>query len=201
MYRVPHYQVKDREEILRFMREYPLAAITGQGEDGLPVATFVPTIIDEDGEILKLRGHIARKSDHHRGFAANPDVLALFSGPNCPIRASWYTDPISGGTWNYMTVHVRGRINFLDDEALRQVLRELSAPEPNEPTRFDNLPAEYVDRLLPAVVAFELEVSSLDGVFKLSQNKDDESFVNIVSQLRPQGKMAELVAEEMVQRR
>ena len=100
-----------------------------------------------------------------------------------------------------MTVHVRGRINFLDDEALRQVLRELSAPEPNEPTRFDNLPAEYVDRLLPAVVAFELEVSSLDGVFKLSQNKDDESFVNIVSQLRPQGKMAELVAEEMVQRR
>ena len=70
------------------------------GVDGKPIATQVPLLIEEEDGQLVLRGHVMRGSDHWQGFSANADVLAVFSGPNCPISASWYTGIESASTWN-----------------------------------------------------------------------------------------------------
>jgi len=81
-----------------------------------PVATQVPLFIDinEDGKIL-LSGHIMRKTDHHKAFEKNENVLVLFTGPHSYVSASWYTAPQTASTWNYMTVHVKGKISLLDE--------------------------------------------------------------------------------------
>ena len=68
------------------------------------------------------------------------------------------------------------------------------------PTTYNNLPAEYTSKLVKAIVAFEIEVESIDNVFKLSQNRDKESYQHIIEHLHKQDADAKVIAEEMKKR-
>lgn len=186
------------------MRAHPFALITGAGPDGTPVATQVPVLIDElDGNLI-LKGHVMRQTDHWKGFTANPEVLVVFSGPNCSVKASWYSNKASGGTWNYMAVQARGTLRFTDTDALIEVLRRITnqfEDDPESVSNFEQLPPEYVARLVPAIQAFEIRVSSLMATFKLSQNRDGASFENIIAKLTERGGESAAVAAEMRQNR
>jgi len=189
---------------MEFLRDYPLALVTCQGKDGKPVATHVPVIFDERDGHLILTGHVMRGTDHWHGFTANSDVLAVFSGLNCPVSASWYSDKNSGGTWNYMSVHARGTIRLLDQNALVELLRRLTNQFENDPdsgANFDDLSDDYVAKMLPAIQAFEIEVTDLDAIFKLSQNRDQESYDNIIAKLSERGGNSLAIANELARRR
>ena len=204
MYKIPKYRVEDHEAIMEFMRSHPFALITGSGVDGKPVATQVPVLIDEEGDQLVLRGHVMRGSDHWQGFSANADVLAVFSGPNCPVSASWYTGIESASTWNYMAAHARGTLEMLDQDGLIEVLTRLTRMiehDADSKPYYEDLSEEYVSRLLPAIQAFKITVTSLDAIFKLSQNQTLENYDNIISKLIERGENSAHVAEEMVKRR
>jgi transcriptional regulator len=103
-----------------------------------------------------------------------------------------------------MSVHAKGIIRFLDDDNLAGVLRKTSLHFENynkeSTTVFDNLSEDYTQRLMKAIVAFEIEVLELDNVFKLSQNRDAESYKNIKHRLLQQGGSASVIAEEMEKR-
>ncbi|MCE9559806.1 MAG: FMN-binding negative transcriptional regulator [Armatimonadetes bacterium] len=200
MYNLPEFRESDPEVIKAFMRAHPFALITGAGPDGNPVATQVPVLIDElDGNLI-LKGHVMRQTDHWKGFTANPEVLVVFTGPNCSVKASWYSDKASGGTWNYMAVQARGTLRFTDTNALIEVLRRITnqfEDDPDSGANFEDLPPEYVARLVPAIQAFEIRVSSLMATFKLSQNRDEASFENIIAKLTERGGESAAVAAEM----
>ncbi len=204
MYKIPHYIEHDHETIMQFLRAYPLALITCQGKDGKPVATQVPVICDErDGQLI-LTGHVMRGTDHWHGFNENSDVLAVFTGPNCPVSASWYSDKNSGGTWNYMSVHARGTIRLLDQKALVELLRRLTNQFENDPdsgANFEDLSDDYVAKMLPAIQAFEITVTDLDAIFKLSQNRDQASYDNIIAKLSERGGNSLAIANELSRRR
>ena len=51
-----------------------------------------------------------------------------------------------------------------------------------------------------AIVAFEIEVKSIDNVFKLSQDRDAKSYENIKEKLKQQGTDGEVIAAEMEKR-
>lgn len=186
MYKIPYYTEADTEKVFAFMQAHPFAIITGAG-DHFPVATHVPVAIsrDAEGKII-LSGHIMRKSDHHLAFEKNPEVLVIFNGPHCYVSASWYTTPVMGSTWNYMTVHARGKIRFTGEAGTRAAVRAVT--ERFEGTAsvsaFDKLPGEYVDQMVKAITGFYIEVETLENVFKLSQNRDKASQENIIAQLR-----------------
>ena len=171
----------------------------------VPVATQVPVLIGEgEKEQLLLRGHIMRNTDHHRAFAKNREALCVFSGAHTYVSASWYSSPQTGSTWNYMSVHARGEIRFLEEPELLKILEELTARfenDENSPALFRHLPKAYVDSMKNAIIAFELEVRELENVFKLSQNRDEASYDNITAQLQAQGGDASAIAEEMQKRR
>src|SRR6476646_3280262 len=179
MYNLPHYKAKDEAEVIAFMKEHPFITLIGTSADLRPVATQVPVLINEkDGRIL-LRGHIMRNNDHHLAFEKNKAVLALFTSPHTYVSASWYTNKQQGSTWNYMTVQAAGTLRFLSLEELVQLLADLTSHfEGNDasPASFENIPQDYIDRMTKAIVAFEIEVTSLEHVFKLSQNRDQASF-------------------------
>jgi transcriptional regulator len=102
-------------------------------------------------------------------------------------------------------VHARGQLRFLDEQGLADALRKLSLHyehnNVHSATTFDNLPEEYTARLMKAIVGFEIEVTSLEHVFKLSQNRDEKSYHHIINHLKEEGGEAADVAKMMEERK
>ncbi|CAG1022415.1 Protease synthase and sporulation protein PAI 2 [Methylococcales bacterium] len=186
MYKKPYFTVNDQESVVEFMYAHPFVTLVGS-RDNTPVVTQVPVLIDDRGGKFVLRGHIMRKSDHHLAFGQNPEVLVLFNGPHSYVSASWYSMRGVGSTWNYMTVHARGKISLMDEAHTLQLLTDLThkyEDNQSKPEILENMNMEeYVQPMIKAIASFEIELEDIYPLFKLSQNRDDESYKNIVAQL------------------
>jgi len=175
MYSLPYFKEEDKEEVLRFMYAHPFITLCGSTKDGRPVATQVPVLMKESDGKLTLEAHVMRNTDHHKAFQENPLVLALFTGAHTYVSASWYSDPNQASTWNYQSVHARGRLNFVEEPELRRILNETTAKYENHkesPASFHNLKPEYINKLINAIVGFTIEVEEIGNVFKhLTKNE------------------------------
>ncbi len=204
MYSLPYFKEPDEKVVREFIDNHPFAFVSGCDVNNRPVATQLPVFLEEDGNRLILRGHMMKNTDHHKAFMHNRELLVVFTGPHAYVSATWYSDPHQASTWNYMSVHVNGTIRFLGDEELVDVLRKVTLffenNNPHSTTIYDNLSPEYTHHLMKAIVAFEIEVTSMENVFKLSQNRDRQSFLNIIEKLDAQGDDASKVAAEMRKR-
>lgn len=204
MYNQPDFTENNQQVLQEFIRQHPFAFLCGCDANHKPVATQVPVFLEESGGGLFLTGHLMRDTDHCRAFENSPSVLCVFTGPQAYVSACWYSQPQQASTWNYQSVQVQGRIRFLDTIALEAVLQKTSLHfEENNaasPTVYNNLPEDYRSRLLPAIVAFEVAVEAIHGIFKLSQNKDAESYRAIVKNLQAQEGDAAKLAVEMQKR-
>lgn len=205
MYHFSYFKETDKDRLLQFFCDYPFAFLTGSFNSGKQVATQIPVLTElRDGE-LYLQGHMMRNTDHHKAFVENPQALLVFTGPNAYVSASWYSNPQIGSTWNYMSIHIAGELKFLSDKDLVGFMKKMTLYfEKNNtasPTFFDNLPQEFLNKMLPAIVGFEIKVSTIENVFKLSQNRDEKSYLNIIEQLERQGGNSALIAIEMKKRK
>lgn len=199
MYNIPYFKETDQTVIVRFMKQHPFAVLIGCSAH-TPVATQVPFLIEEKEGKLILQGHMMRTTNHHKAFTANSHALCLFTGPHTYVSASLYTTPQTASTWNYMTVHARGTIRFLGEDALLQILQKTTdgfEGSTDAPSSFQHLPKEYVDKLAKAIVGFQIEVEDLDAVFKLSQNKNEQSYHAITEALGKGDPDAQSIAAEM----
>lgn len=204
MYNLPYFKEPDRQKIIQFIKDHPFAFLCGADAKGRPAASQVPVFIDEKDGKLFLSGHISRKTDHQRAFRENPQVLAVFTGAHSYVSASWYTDKQIASTWNYISVHARGKIVFQEEEELLKILKRTTNHFENNPhsgANFEDLPADYVQKMAKAIVAFEVEVEEMDHVFKLSQNRDEKSYNNIIEKLGQQDAGAKEISEIMAQRK
>lgn len=203
MYNLPYFKEKDQSVVLDFMRKHPFIFLAGSSLQNMPVTTQVPVFLDERDSKLFLTGHIMKNTDHHKAFLQNENVLAVFSGPHTYVSASLYSDPLQGSTWNYMSVHARGKISFSGEQELLNILSRTTAHfenNPHSPSLFEKLPKEYVDKMKNAIVAFEIEVTAIDNVFKLSQNRDAESYHAIIAKLEQDDEASRQIAAEMKKR-
>jgi transcriptional regulator len=205
MYNLSYFKEEDKQVLLQFLHDFPFAFLTGSFNNGKQVATQIPMLVEErDGKLI-LHGHIMRKTDHHKAFHENPQALVVFTGPSSYVSATWYTNPHMGSTWNYMSVHLRGNIHWVGEQELRSLLDKLTLRfennNPTSPTYFNNLSDDYIKHMLPAIEAFEIEVEELENVFKLSQNRDELSYLNIIDQLEKQGPDSLRIAAEMRKRK
>jgi len=204
MYNLPYHKEKDPQVIKEFIDEHPFAFLTGCNSENKPVATQVPVFIEEQNGKKILRGHIMKNTDHHKAFLHNNNVLVVFTGNHTYVSGTWYSNPYIASTWNYMSVHIKGIIRFLDDAALEDILRKTSLHFENynqqSTTIYDNLPLEFKQKVMHAIVAFEIEVTELDNVFKLSQDRDAESYYNIKEKLKQKGEDGQAIATEMEKR-
>jgi len=204
MYNLSYFKEEDKQILLQFLNDYPFAFLTGSDSTGKQVATQIPVLVEEREGEWYLQGHIMRNTDHHKAFAENSQVLAVFTGPNAYVSASWYTNPQMGSTWNYMSVHINGKIKFQPEADLISLMQKLTLKfednNPNSPTIYDNLPDKYLHKMMHAIVGFEIKVEELKNVFKLSQNRDEQSYRNIIAHLEEQGGNSAHVASEMRKR-
>jgi transcriptional regulator len=204
MYDLPYYKEKNDGVIKQFMAEHPFAFIAGCDESNKPVATQIPVFVEERDDKLYMIGHMMKSTDHHKAFLYNPNVLVVFTGDHSYVSATWYSNPHQASTWNYMSVHVKGMMSFLDEQGLEDILKKTTLHFENgnkqSTTIFDNLAEEYKRPLMKAIVAFEIEVSEMGHVFKLSQDRDEKSYHTIKEKLAQQGGNAKKVAGEMEKR-
>lgn len=202
MYKLPHYTETDKATIIEFVNANPFAIVTGMGEQ-YPVASHLPLDIEEKEGKYFLHGHLMKKSDHHLAFEKNNNVLVIFNGPHCYISASWYSNPLGASTWNYITVHAKGKIHFTDEAGTVAAVKAVTNRFEGTGTAasFDKLSDDYVNAMVKAIVGFTIEVDSLDAVFKLSQNRDEASKKNIIEQLQKRAdENSRMIAEEMQRR-
>lgn len=204
MYKMPYYSEQDVDNILSFMQQYPFAILTANGNK-YPVATHIPFLVSKQEDQLILRAHIMRKTDHHLALMQNPNATIIFNGPHCYISSSWYSYKGEGATWNYMTVHAKGKVEFTSDEETINILQELTdkyeAEQPT-PQLMKDIPQDYVEKYVKAIVGIKIVVEDLEATFKLSQNRDEQSYKNIVAQLEHINQHEEIaIATEMKRRR
>jgi transcriptional regulator len=201
MYKLPYFSSGNQADVLEFMRAHPFVTLCGVAENGFPVATHIPVLMVERENKLFLRAHIHRKSSHHKAFEHSPNVLAIFTGAHTYISASWYADPHVASTWNYQAVHASGILRFGDDSMLYDMLRDLTAHfehNPHSPALVEEMTEEYVRKTMKAIIAFEIEITDLQHVFKLSQNRDIATRETVVKRLEERDDAeSHLVAEEM----
>jgi transcriptional regulator len=202
MYKMDHYTGHEREEVLSFMRKHSFAMVTSAGDD-YPVASHLPLEIVEDGDKLFLTGHLMKKTDHHRAFEKNENVLVVFLSPHAYINAAWYENKAQASTVNYMAVHARGKISFTDDAGTLEAIKQLTDKHigTESPASFSSISKSYVDNMLKAIVGFSIEVFLLENVFKLSQNRDKVDQAAIIQQLKERNHEGDrFIANEMNER-
>ncbi len=186
MYNISYFKANNQEEVFAFMQANPFVTICGVDENGLPIAAQIPILIKQEDDKLIISGHLMRNQDHTNAFEKNNNVLVIFSAPSAFVSASWYKEKGIASTWNYQTVHAIGKMEMKDDAHLYQLLTDLTMhfeKDPNAPTQVKNLDPEYVQQNMKAIVSFDIEVTELKNVFKLSQNRDEESHQNIQKEL------------------
>ncbi|MDR3633345.1 MAG: FMN-binding negative transcriptional regulator [Isosphaeraceae bacterium] len=175
MYIPTAFAESDTTKLHDFMRRYSFAVLTSQSEEGL-VASHLPLLLDtQHGLHGRLIGHMARANPQWRGV--DGEVLVVFSGPHAYVSPSWYEAPGTVPTWNYVAVHAYGRFQIVEEEHLLLEILRRSVQAYEEPRLipwvFDPS-AGYVEKLLKAIVGFHIEITRLEGKWKLSQNQPDE---------------------------
>jgi len=180
------FVVSDPEKLATFIGQHSFATlITVDGT--APFASHLPLqLVGSDDGRQRLIGHMARANDQWRHFQEDAEVLAIFSGPHGYISPSWYTTELAVPTWNYATVHVYGRPSLIQEhsrivgllEDLTEVYEIPLVPPWSGPSS-----DEYRDRLIAGIVAFEIEITRIEGKFKLGQNRSDADRDRVYQQL------------------
>jgi transcriptional regulator len=177
LYVPPLFRVEDRAALYAFMEQHAFGTLVTSGPSGMHVShiPFLPERGD-DGAI-RLLGHVARANEQWKALEDAQHITAIFQGPHAYISPTWYAAHPSVPTWNYSVVHAHGKARLMDEAELHDLLMRLSTiyeAGNAKPWRMSELPPAYVDSMLKMIVGFEIEVESLEGKFKLSQNRPAE---------------------------
>lgn len=167
MYLPGVFRLDDRAALVAHVTAHPFATVVTSGPAG-PQAAHLPLLFDAGRNVL--RGHVARANPLLSDLAAGGQVLAIFHGPHAYVSPSVYAKQPSVPTWNYVVVHVRGRARVVGEAELRAALLDMVARFDPTGWRFE-APAEYERAMLDAIAGFEIEVTTLEGKRKLSQNR------------------------------
>ena len=202
MYISKLYREEDRAKIMEFLRQNEFATLVAyDGEK--PVASHLLMEVVEDGEKLFINGHMSKANPQWRTFEKNPEVLVIFQGPHTYISPTWYNH-VNVPTWNYQSVHIYGSPRIVTDheETYEMLSRLIARNEGNPSYRMETLPPDFVVKEMKGIVAFQIEVARIEANYKLSQNRDDESYWNVVSHLDERGdEMSHEVAKAMKKNR
>jgi transcriptional regulator len=139
----------------------------------------------KEGDTYYITGHVAYGNPQWRTFETCEDVLVMFQGPHAYISSSWYKQE-NVPTWNYQAVHVYGTATILNEEELKQDLTKLLQKyekHRKNPILWDKLSPEVLEKQLKGIVGFKIKVQEIQAANKLSQNRNEDDYQNIVNKL------------------
>ncbi|MGO4900607.1 FMN-binding negative transcriptional regulator [Bacillus sp. GM2] len=188
MYIPKYFKVDNVNEILDFVQKNSFGTIVTT-EQGKPIATHLPLGFNKKGDDYYITGHVAYGNPQWRTFETCQDVLVMFQGPHSYISSSWYAQE-EVPTWNYQAVHIYGQASILErDELIEEltVMMEKYEKHREHPILWDNLSPQLLENQLKAIVGFKIRVGNIQAAYKLSQNRSDTDYMNIIDQLQNEG--------------
>jgi transcriptional regulator len=172
MYIPKHAEQNDPAILLDVMQRHNFATMISN-VDGVPYATHLPLIIRRDGDTFHIEGHLARANPHWQALEKDPKALVIFQGPHTYISPSLMNNANRVPTWNYIAVHASGsvKIDHASEEKLSILSNLIAQHEPGYQAEFEKMNPELSNRMVNAIVGFEMKVEKLEGKFKLEQHR------------------------------
>lgn len=193
-------EMNDRDEVLAFIKEHSFATIITNG-GGVPIASHLPMVIEEEVDSLKIIGHFAKANSHWQ-LLNNQKSLIIFAEPHAYISPVHYESIVNVPTWNYIAVHVYGDCTLVTDDASSIAILEktIGTYEAEYKKQWDALPADYKKANLNGIVCFEMKVTDIQAKKKLSQNKTSNERQNIIRQLEKSSNTLEVKIAGLMQK-
>lgn len=182
MYIPSSFEVTDEDMLYEFMEKYSFAVLFSH-VNHMPTATHLPLLVDRNKGCLY--GHMAKANPQWREI--KEDVLVVFNGPHTYISPSWYETNQAVPTWNYTAVHVTRKFSIIENQdELFHVLEKTTCTYESgmeQPWKMDSLDSKLLDQLTAAIVGFKIDISNIEGKWKLSQNHSIERRQRVISAL------------------
>ena len=197
--------IENQAEIFDFIKNNGFATLVSVDTEGMPFATHIPIMLEKtatDEPIL--RGHVSRANPHEKLLLEDSHALVIFHGAHAYISSSWYTHE-NVSTWNYSTVHVRGKIKILTDDELWDSVSHLTEKyeaSVESPKLMEHMSADFLKREIIGIVGFEMTLDDVQAKAKLSQNRKDIDYQQVVEALeKTNDGQAHEVARQMREKR
>ena len=183
MYLPTQFNSKEKTHAIALMRAYPFASLISVDDAGLPFVSHIPLHLVERDSQMVLLGHVAKASPHWHYLQTRPQALVTFIGPHAYLSPSVYPDLTRVPTWNYLAVHCTVQATLIEDASEKdQLLKKLIADhEPAYAAQWRGLDQEFTQKMLSAIVGFELHVLDLQCKLKLNQHRP-ESYAAMLAQ-------------------
>ncbi len=191
LYMPPAFRIEDLPQLHSHMERHPFATLITVGADR-PLVSHLPLLLDRsEGQHGVLWGHLAKANPQISLTLRHALATAIFHGPDAYVSPNWYASKQEHGkvvpTWNYAVVHARGAIRFFEDEAgLRRIVDRLTDKHEKtqaRPWSTQDAPERYIQAQLKGIVGFQIEITELDGKYKLSQNRPEADRKGVVAGL------------------
>lgn len=173
----PIFHTASDLENLELARDRAFGMLSVNGPDG-PLASHVPFILSKDATVAEL--HLVRSNPIARALSEPLSALIAVTGPDSYVSPDWYGIDDQVPTWNYLAIHLRGRLERRPDSELPALLERQSAVYegrllPKTPWRLDKMSAGARAKLFRMIVPCRMTVERIDGTWKFSQNKPGEA--------------------------
>ena len=209
MFQPPVFREDRTEVIHQQMHLQPFASLL-TSQNGEMTADHIPMALHPELSSLgTLRGHVARGNPMGKSHDPSKDCLVLFQGAYRYITPSWYPSKKEHDkvvpTWNYISVHARGKINLIYNEGwilshLTDLTHRLEKTR-EDPWQVSDAPDAFIARQLKGIIGIEIEISHLQGTWKASQNKSQIDSAGVVSGLLSEPSRGGCIMAKMVQDR
>ena len=191
----PAFRTNTEARNLEFARDRGFGVLVVV-ENGAPLISHVPFVLAESGD--KIDFHLVRSNPISRALSAPKEATLIVSGPDGYVSPDWYEVQDQVPTWNYVAVHLQGRLERLPSDELRPLLDCQSAHFenlllPKKPWTSFKMEPEALERMMRMIAPFRLTIEKADGTWKLNQNKPDDV------RLRASGKVVDGVGQELNQ--
>lgn len=197
MYAPKHFEENSIDVIHDLIEAHPLSTLITLKEN-FPEVNHIPMLLLRESKLGLLQGHVARANSLWQTHDVNTDVLAIFQGPEAYITPSWYASKAETSkvvpTWNYIAVHVRGKIRFIQDK--NWLLAHVSAlTERNEKTvgaswQVSDAPQDFIEKLVTGIIGFEIAIEHIVGKWKIGQNRSSADQASMIKGLESGGHIA-----------
>lgn len=202
MYIPKFFKITNDDEIWDFVQNHSFGTIITT-EQGKPIATHLPLGVIKKGDDSYITGHMAYGNPQWRTFEACDNVLVMFQGPHAYVSSSWYSHE-NVPTWNYQAIHMYGKASILErNELIEDLTRMLEKYEQNseKPVLWDKLSPELLETQLKGIVGFKIKVEEIQASYKLSQNRNETDYMNIIDKLqKEENPHSKQTAEQMEKR-
>lgn len=176
----------DDADIKAFIKENNFGIFILTDSKGVPHATHIPILLEqtESGKAV-LHGHVSKANIAAQLIDTVENALVIFHGAHAYVSSSWY-EKENVSTWNYTAVHIYGKIRQLtSEELLKNVthLTEKYESSMKKPRQVESMSEEMLRKELRGIVGFEMTLDDVQAKRKLSQNRNDRDYINIVNEL------------------